>query len=263
MTTSFATYYFILLGFGVAALLNAAILLDNPLELTTFVALMFVELYYIFLGNYVGQDVIDISAGICQITYSTQWYAAPLWVQKSLLLVMLRSGRNSALTAGGLFQASLEGFAMLMSASISYVMLLLSMRGQQSKLGGEPNFLNVVAPLNKSRRAELLFRVEYFVDQEEYYHIIQLHLDVGLMVAATTILAAESFCLTMQKLILFLIQKTTKAYKVDCIGMFYPSLEGLASDSLFHIIAQFQSTEGSAVNLLFRRYTIMILTRVV
>ncbi|XP_025160094.1 odorant receptor 63a-like [Harpegnathos saltator] len=50
-------------------------------------------------------------------------------------------------------------------------------------------------PLNKSRRAELIFWVEYFVDQDKYYHMIQFHLDVGLIVAATTILATESFCL--------------------------------------------------------------------
>ncbi|XP_019696765.1 uncharacterized protein LOC109503781 isoform X2 [Harpegnathos saltator] len=35
--------------------------------------------------------------------------------------------------------------------------------------------------------------------------------------------------LRTQKLILFLIQKTTKCYKVDTVGLFYPSLEGLAS----------------------------------
>ncbi|XP_032675069.1 uncharacterized protein LOC116845925 [Odontomachus brunneus] len=62
--------------------------------------------------------------------YSTQWYTAPLWMQKSLLFIMQRSSRKSVLIAGGLFQASLEGFTMLISMSISYVMLLLSVRAQ-------------------------------------------------------------------------------------------------------------------------------------
>ncbi|XP_011861329.1 PREDICTED: uncharacterized protein LOC105558328 [Vollenhovia emeryi] len=35
--------------------------------------------------------------------------------------------------------------------------------------------------------------------------------------------------LKIQKLILFLIQKTTKCYKVDAAGMFYPSLEGFTA----------------------------------
>lgn len=60
-----------------------------------------------------------------------------------------------------------------------------------------PSFLDIVAPINKSRQAELLFQVEYFLDQEKYYHTIQFHLDVGLIVAAMTILSTESFCLTL------------------------------------------------------------------
>jgi hypothetical protein len=35
--------------------------------------------------------------------------------------------------------------------------------------------------------------------------------------------------LKIQKLILFLIQKTTKTYKVDAGGLFSPSLEGLTA----------------------------------
>ncbi|KAL6264368.1 hypothetical protein P5V15_004480 [Pogonomyrmex californicus] len=60
-----------------------------------------------------------------------------------------------------------------------------------------PIFLDIVAPLNKSRQTDLLFQVEYFLDEKKYYHTIQFHLDVGLMVAAMTILSTESFCLTL------------------------------------------------------------------
>lgn len=60
-----------------------------------------------------------------------------------------------------------------------------------------PSFLDIIAPLNKSRQTELLFQVEYFLDQEKYYHTIQFHLDIGLMVAAMTILSTESFCLIL------------------------------------------------------------------
>lgn len=60
-----------------------------------------------------------------------------------------------------------------------------------------PSFLNVVTPRNKSRRIELLFQVEYFIDQEKYYHTIQFHLDMGFIVAAITILSTESFCLSL------------------------------------------------------------------
>ncbi|XP_072744250.1 uncharacterized protein [Anoplolepis gracilipes] len=60
-----------------------------------------------------------------------------------------------------------------------------------------PSFFNIIAPRNKSRRVELLFQVEYFIDQEKYYHIIQFHLDIGLIFAAITIQSTESFCLSL------------------------------------------------------------------
>lgn len=60
-----------------------------------------------------------------------------------------------------------------------------------------PSFLNIIAPRNKSRRVELLFQVEYFVDHEKYYHTIQFHLEIGLILAAITILSTESFCLSL------------------------------------------------------------------
>lgn len=43
--------------------------------------------------------------------YNAKWYAAPICMQKLILLIMQRSIRKSSLTAGGLFDASLEGFA--------------------------------------------------------------------------------------------------------------------------------------------------------
>ncbi|KAF3054375.1 Odorant receptor 383 [Nylanderia fulva] len=58
-----------------------------------------------------------------------------------------------------------------------------------------PSFLNIVMPRNESRRIELLFQVKYFVDQEKYYHMIQFHLCIGLMLAVIIILSTESFCL--------------------------------------------------------------------
>lgn len=49
-------------------LLNAMILLDDILELLMCAAIIFLELYYLFLGNYVGQEVIDTSVDIFQVT---------------------------------------------------------------------------------------------------------------------------------------------------------------------------------------------------
>ncbi|XP_019696760.1 uncharacterized protein LOC105182709 isoform X2 [Harpegnathos saltator] len=75
LTNSFTIFYFVLLGFGVALmslslyhLYNALILMVDPFELLMSSGIITLELYYIFLGNYVGQDVIDTSTEICEIT---------------------------------------------------------------------------------------------------------------------------------------------------------------------------------------------------
>ncbi|XP_036138649.1 odorant receptor 63a-like [Monomorium pharaonis] len=60
-----------------------------------------------------------------------------------------------------------------------------------------PSFFGIKAPLNRSQQNELLFQVEYFLDCDKYYHTIQLHLDIGLIIAAMTILSTESFCLIL------------------------------------------------------------------
>ncbi|XP_071630142.1 uncharacterized protein [Temnothorax longispinosus] len=133
LTNSFATLYFVLIGFGLAStslsffnFINAVISLEK-MDILVCCIVILTHLYYLFVGNYVGQNIIDDSTGICQATYNAQWYAAPLCMQKFILLIMQRSNRKSSLTAGGLFDASLEGFATLISMSVSYVMVLQSM----------------------------------------------------------------------------------------------------------------------------------------
>ncbi|XP_011883697.1 PREDICTED: odorant receptor 85b-like [Vollenhovia emeryi] len=99
----------------------------EKLEIFLSSAVIFIELYCVFLGNYVGQNIIDSSTAISQATYNAHWYAAPLCMQKLIPLIIQRSNKHSVLTVGVLFDASLEGFATLLSTSISYVMVLQSM----------------------------------------------------------------------------------------------------------------------------------------
>jgi hypothetical protein len=55
--------------------------------------------------------------------YNTAWYAAPLWLQKLIFFMMQRSKIKSTLTAGGLFDASLEGFVRVRNTKISFLLL--------------------------------------------------------------------------------------------------------------------------------------------
>ncbi|XP_025263475.1 uncharacterized protein LOC109610503 isoform X2 [Camponotus floridanus] len=119
LTNNFAIFYFVLLAFGVSSAILSVVNFVNivfldDVESLIFFGILFIHLYYIFLGNYVGQNIIDTSTDIHQTIYNTQWYTAPLWIQKSILLIIRRSSKKSALIAGGgLFNASLEGFAMV------------------------------------------------------------------------------------------------------------------------------------------------------
>ncbi|XP_011162865.2 uncharacterized protein LOC105197951 [Solenopsis invicta] len=132
LTNTFATLYFVLLGLGVVSMsLSFLNFIYAVLSLKIWDVLIcsysiFVHMYYIFVGNFIGQNVIDTSIDICRASYNAQWYVAPLYMQKLILFIMQRSNKRSALIAGGLFDASLEGFATLMSMSVSYVMVLQS-----------------------------------------------------------------------------------------------------------------------------------------
>ncbi|XP_072744262.1 odorant receptor 9a-like [Anoplolepis gracilipes] len=132
MTNSFAKFYFILLIVGLSLMvLNIinfvnAINLDDTKDLVIFTGIITLQSYYLYVANYVGQNVIDTSTDIHQAVYNTHWYTAPLWIQKSILFVIRKSNKKSVLKTGGLFDASLEGFATLVSMCMSYVMVFLS-----------------------------------------------------------------------------------------------------------------------------------------
>ncbi|XP_011634419.1 uncharacterized protein LOC105425377 [Pogonomyrmex barbatus] len=85
-------------------------------------------LVYMFLSNYVGQEITDHHNHVFNTTYKIQWYLAPLQIQKLILFLMQRSNKSFGLNVGGLFVASLECFATLANTSISYFVVIYSTR---------------------------------------------------------------------------------------------------------------------------------------
>ncbi|XP_018378475.1 PREDICTED: uncharacterized protein LOC108771077 [Trachymyrmex cornetzi] len=84
---------------------------------------------YMFFFNYIGQQVIDHSNNIFKKTYNSRWYATPLNTQKCLIIITYQSMKTYTLTiCFGLFVPSLEGFATLISRSLSYFTVLYSLR---------------------------------------------------------------------------------------------------------------------------------------
>ncbi|XP_050460150.1 uncharacterized protein LOC126856031 [Cataglyphis hispanica] len=103
---------------------------DNINEIIIPCIFVFNSILYMFCANYVGQNVTDYNNHVFDTVYNVQWYIAPLHIQKLILFLLQRGTKafDNLVIIGGLFVGSLEGFATLVSASISYFAFLYSTR---------------------------------------------------------------------------------------------------------------------------------------
>ncbi|XP_070151973.1 odorant receptor 49b-like [Polyergus mexicanus] len=83
---------------------------------------------YIFIGDYVAQEVMDHNNDVFATAYDIQWYTASLNVQKMILFLLQRSTKIFSLNIAGLIVGSLEGALTLLSTILSYFTVLYSMR---------------------------------------------------------------------------------------------------------------------------------------
>ncbi|XP_011861077.1 PREDICTED: uncharacterized protein LOC105558146 [Vollenhovia emeryi] len=125
--------YSLLLPFGI---LSLSINLYRLFQLITskeyiemIMSFLFVvgHFWYMFFCNYLGQKVIDHSSDVFHRIYNVQWYVAPVKAQKLLMLMMQRSIRHCTIIVGGLFTSSFEGFATVVSTSVSYFAIIVSL----------------------------------------------------------------------------------------------------------------------------------------
>nr|XP_012222660.1 PREDICTED: uncharacterized protein LOC105672348 [Linepithema humile] len=79
---------------------------------------------YMFVGNYVGQEVTDHGVNFFRATCNGLWYTAPVRTQKLILFLMQKGIKNITLRIGNLYDASLEGFTALVNMAVSYFMLM-------------------------------------------------------------------------------------------------------------------------------------------
>ncbi|XP_020291748.1 uncharacterized protein LOC109858666 [Pseudomyrmex gracilis] len=117
--STLAVSYSILLMLGIASLVihlfclfEAILIIKEMNEFLKLSMFSFGHVFYLFLGNYIGQILIDHSTGIFQNTYGTKWHDAPVQAQKLLPVIMQRSTRSCKMVVGGgLYIPSFEGFA--------------------------------------------------------------------------------------------------------------------------------------------------------
>ncbi|XP_039311466.1 uncharacterized protein LOC105197958 isoform X2 [Solenopsis invicta] len=135
LRTTFVISYFFLVFLGVTSLTANLIrfflatqYLNNLEECITALLLVLGHIYYIFFCNYTSQKLIDQSIDVFYKTYMSQWYDAPLHTQKLLLFMMQQAIKGTAMSVGGIFVASLEGFATITSTSVSYFTVIYSVK---------------------------------------------------------------------------------------------------------------------------------------
>ncbi|KAH0945586.1 hypothetical protein HN011_005069 [Eciton burchellii] len=93
------------------------------------VQLLSLHIYsYIFLSDYIGQEIMDHSKEIFITTYDVPWYISPLRLQKIVLFLLLRSKKNFNLILGRIFVTSFESAATMMNTAVSYFTVLYSIK---------------------------------------------------------------------------------------------------------------------------------------
>ncbi|KAH0946902.1 hypothetical protein HN011_005466 [Eciton burchellii] len=130
----FETLFFCLIVFGVTCLsLNLLHIFQTTSsagakEFVLPILLATICILYMFIANYIGQDITDHNDQIYITVYDIQWYKAPLQVQTLILFILQRGIKSFTLSIGGLFDASFECFATLVKASVSYFTFVYTTR---------------------------------------------------------------------------------------------------------------------------------------
>ncbi|XP_019887991.1 odorant receptor 24a isoform X8 [Ooceraea biroi] len=104
------------------------VLRDKVEEFLLHLILAISMLVYSFLANSCGEEITEHYNNMFSSAYSIEWYRAPIRVQKLILFLLQRSCKMHGIKIGGLFTASLEGFASLSTASVSYFTVIYSMQ---------------------------------------------------------------------------------------------------------------------------------------
>ncbi|XP_025160158.1 uncharacterized protein LOC112588068 isoform X2 [Harpegnathos saltator] len=81
---------------------------------------------YLFLANYIAQDLTDHNKNIFVTAYNVCWYKAPINVQRVILFLLQRGTKEFTVKVIGWLNGSLECFASLTNISISYFTVLYS-----------------------------------------------------------------------------------------------------------------------------------------
>ncbi|XP_024890168.1 uncharacterized protein LOC112466341 isoform X2 [Temnothorax curvispinosus] len=129
----FKVMFFLLIVVGViCASLNffrifqVASLSCDVKELSLRLIFVIIHFCYMFVGNYLAQEITNHNNDVFATVYNVQWYVTPLQIQKMILFLLQRGTKAFTMNIAGLFVGSLEGAATLLSTAVSYFTILHS-----------------------------------------------------------------------------------------------------------------------------------------
>ncbi|XP_039311112.1 uncharacterized protein LOC113003323 isoform X6 [Solenopsis invicta] len=234
LEASFGRVYLAILVIGVcSASINLCYLFriitteKEILEIIKSILLIMIHIIYVTLANFAGQEFINYDTEFYCMVCSTKWYNAPIKTQKLILFLMQKTTKCYKVDAGGMFSPCLEGLARLMK--------LITMKYD----------VDLILRVLSSALPFTLFTVKYvtfyFVTKKDrYYQTIQFHMDIGLIVAAMTILSTETFCLILAIHAFGLFKITS--YRMECI------INKSAPNTFMEKHCAFQNNVVTAVN---------------
>ncbi|XP_011878454.1 PREDICTED: uncharacterized protein LOC105567848 isoform X2 [Vollenhovia emeryi] len=80
----------------------------------------------LIIGNFVGQEFTNSDELVHRAICNTEWYNAPLKIQKFILFLLRKTTKSYKVDAGGLFSPSLEGLTTTMSLLLSFLTIMCS-----------------------------------------------------------------------------------------------------------------------------------------
>ncbi|XP_018317969.1 uncharacterized protein [Mycetomoellerius zeteki] len=111
---NFEGSFFCLIGAGMVCLTSTLvqIISYNSIEQLVLSLIYISTLWvYMFLSNYIAQDITDHNEYVFATIYNVEWYVAPLHIQKVMLFLLQKGTKAFHLILGGIFIASMESAA--------------------------------------------------------------------------------------------------------------------------------------------------------
>ncbi|XP_011702673.1 PREDICTED: odorant receptor 67c-like isoform X2 [Wasmannia auropunctata] len=130
--TSFAVCLFTDIGLGILLQCCACVMIVTQTELLRNAPLVSIQVVRFFFWSWLGQKIVDYSSQISVAAYNRPWYLTSLEAEKILLFLLMKSQKPNRITMVKLYVICLESYSSIMRASVSYVMLMISLNSNDT-----------------------------------------------------------------------------------------------------------------------------------